>query len=346
MIHWNPSGRSPFSGVNQLVDRYGRRHTYLRISVTDRCNLRCSYCMPHEEMIWKERSAILSYEEIVRIAEVAVSMGIEKIRVTGGEPLVRSDIEDLLTHLAEIPGLRSLALTTNAVLLARKLPSIRAAVDSINISLDTFRRARFAALTRRDNLDDVLAGIEAALEAGYTNLKINAVVMRGLNDDELLDFVAFTADRPVAVRFIEFMPFAGNQWSREQCMPMAEILATIAGRYDIERIPEGPSPISRDFTVVDRESGRAHMGTIGVIASMSTPFCDSCSRLRLTAEGMIMPCLHSPLEFDVREAVRSGGDDAAIAEVFLRAVGAKPKEHPEPEELISQGGRVMIQIGG
>jgi GTP 3',8-cyclase len=332
--------------VNQLVDRFGRAHTYLRISVTDRCNLRCSYCMPEEEMVWKERGDILSYEEIVRIAEVAVGMGVEKIRVTGGEPLVRADIERLLVRLAAIEGLRSVALTTNAVLLARKLPAIRTAVDSINISLDTFRRDRFTSLTRRDNLDDVLAGIDAALDAGYRNLKVNAVMMRGVNDDELLDFVAFTAERPVAVRFIEFMPFAGNQWSAAQCLPMSEMLDAISTRYDLERIPDGPSPISRDFTVVDRSSGQRHMGSVGVIASMSTPFCDSCSRLRLTAEGMIMPCLHSPLEFDVRRVIRSGGDDAAIADVFLRALGAKPKEHPSAEELLAQEGRVMIQIGG
>lgn len=332
--------------MNQLVDRFGRRHTYLRISVTDRCNLRCSYCMPHEEMVWKERSEILSYEEIVRVAEVAVSMGVEKIRVTGGEPLVRSDIERLLNRLRAIEGLRSLALTTNAVLLARKLPAIRSSVDSINISLDTFRRDRFLSLTRRDNLEEVLAGIDAALASGYRNLKVNAVVMRGLNDDELLDFVAFTATRPIAVRFIEFMPFAGNQWSAAQCMPMAEMLEAIETRYDLEPIDPGPHPISRDFTIVDRDSGLRHEGSIGVIASMSTPFCDSCSRLRLTAEGMIMPCLHSPLEFDVRRAIRGGGDDQAIADVFLQALGAKPKEHPPAEELMAQSGRVMIQIGG
>jgi cyclic pyranopterin phosphate synthase len=302
--------------------------------------------MPHEDMVWKNRQEILSYEEIVRVAEVGVSLGIEKIRITGGEPLVRSDIEELLERLRAIDGLRSLALTTNGVLLERKLATIRKTVDSINISLDTFDAERFRRLTLRDNLTDVLGGIEAALDSGYTNLKINAVVMRGVNDDELLDFVAFTAERPVTVRFIEFMPFAGNAWSAEQCMPMAEMLETIASRYDLERIPDGVSPISRDFRVVDRASGRAHAGSIGIIASMSTPFCDSCSRLRLTAEGMIMPCLHSPLEFDVRAPLRSGAGDQEIAEVFLRAVGAKPKEHADPDALVAQGGRVMIQIGG
>lgn len=302
--------------------------------------------MPIEEMVWKERSEILSFEEIVRIAEVGVRMGIEKIRITGGEPLVRADVDDLLLRLASIRGLRSLALTTNGVLLARKLPAIRTAVDAINISLDTFRRDRFLEITRRDSLDDVLVGIDAAIDSGYTNLKINAVVLRGFNDDELLDFVRFTADRPVTVRFIEFMPFAGNAWRPEQCIPMNEMLAMINEEFELDRIPDGASPISRDFTVKHRATGRTHVGTIGVIASMSQPFCDSCSRLRLTAEGMIMPCLHSPLEFDARRAIRENGTDDAIADVFLRALGAKPKEHPSADELVAQDGRVMIQIGG
>lgn len=297
-------------------------------------------------MQWKSRDEILSYEEIIRVARVSVKMGIQKIRITGGEPLVRNDIEKLLQDLHAIPGLKTLALTTNAVLLKRKLLAIRTAVDSLNISLDTFDRERFRQLTRRDALDDVLGSIEAAIDAGYRNIRVNAVVLRGVNDDELGAFARYTAERPVAVRFIEFMPFAGNDWSQDHCMPMTEMLAALESDFVLERIPDGPSPISRDYHLTDRATGRRHMGTVGVIASMSQPFCDSCSRLRLTAEGMVMPCLHSPLEFDVRRVLRSGGDDKAIADVFLQAVGAKPKEHPTAEELIAQAGRVMIQIGG
>jgi len=332
--------------MNRLVDRFGRQHTYLRISVTDRCNLRCTYCMPEEEMQWKRRDEILSYEEIIRVARIAVAMGIEKIRVTGGEPLVRNDIEKLLLELREIPELKTLALTTNAVLLRRKLPVIRRTIDNLNISLDTFDRERFRRLTRRDTLDDVLAGIEGAIDAGYRNIKLNAVVMRGVNDDELGAFARYTADRPVSVRFIEFMPFAGNDWTAAHCVPMAEMLSALERDFVLERIPDGPSPISRDYRITDRITGRRHMGSVGVIASMSQPFCDTCSRLRLTAEGMVMPCLHSPLEFDIRRALRSGGDDEAIAGVFLDALGAKPKEHLPAEELLAQTGRVMIQIGG
>ncbi|MBS1913692.1 MAG: GTP 3',8-cyclase MoaA [Bacteroidetes bacterium] len=332
--------------MSELIDRYGRRHTYLRISVTDRCNLRCTYCMPQEEMAWKRREEILSYEEIIRVARVAAGMGIEKVRITGGEPLVRTDIERLLTGLRSIPGLRTIGLTTNAVLLKRKLPVIRESVDNLNISLDTFHRHRFIELTRRDALPDVLDGIEAALDAGYRNIKLNAVVIRGVNDDELCDFVQYTASRPVAVRFIEFMPFAGNSWNDAQCMPMNDMLNVIERDFELTRLPDDPSPISRDFAVMNRSTGLRHAGTVGVIASMSQPFCSSCSRLRLTAEGKVMPCLHSPLEFDLRAPLRSGADDAALARVFMDAVGAKPKEHPDAHEMLGQLNRVMIQIGG
>lgn len=331
---------------NRLTDRFGRRHTYLRISVTDRCNLRCLYCLPEERIDWKRREELLTFAEVERVARVAVEMGVEKIRVTGGEPFVRADVEELLVALKSIPGLRSLAVTTNAVLLAAKLPRVRSSVDAFNISLDTFRPERFRELTGRDRLADVLAGIDAVLEAGYTNLKINAVVMRGVNEDELLDFARFTEDRPVSVRFIEFMPFAGNEWSAGRVVTMAEILAAVEGEYRLERIPEGESPVSRDYRLTNRKTGRTNAGNIGVIASMSQPFCASCSRLRLTAEGKVMPCLHSPLEFDLRGILRSGGSDGDIADLFLNALGEKPEEHLSAEGLLEQNGRVMIQIGG
>lgn len=302
--------------------------------------------MPEEDVAWKRKEEILTYEEIIRVAKVAVAMGVSKIRITGGEPLVRNDIEHLLVGLRALPGLETVALTTNAVLLKRKLSTIRATVDQLNISLDTFRPDRFEQLTRRALLSDVLEGIDAAIASGYGNLKINVVVMRGYNDDEIVDFARFVADRPVAVRFIEFMPFAGNGWTEEHCVPMAEILTRIEREYLLERIPDGPSPISRDYHLRERSTNRPLQGTVGVIASMSVPFCDSCSRLRLTAEGAIMPCLHSPLEFDLRHVLRNGCEDDGIERLFLEAVGAKPKEHPGAEELIGQAKRVMIQIGG
>ncbi len=192
----------------------------------------------------------------------------------------------------------------------------------------------------------MLGAITAALDAGYTNLKINAVVLRGVNDDEILDFARFTAERPVVVRFIEFMPFEGNGWSNGRCVTMLEILAELEKEYDLERIPDGPSPISRDYRLRSRATGLLHAGSVGVIASMSQPFCDSCSRLRITAEGKLMPCLHSPLEFDLREPLRSGCSDSDIESIFLRALDAKPAEHPGADDMVAQASRVMIQIGG
>lgn len=330
----------------ELIDQYGRRHTYLRISVTDRCNLRCTYCLPEENIEWKAREELLTFDEIVRVARVAVAMGVEKIRVTGGEPFVRNDIEHLLGDLKALPGLHTLAVTTNAVLLARKFDRVRQHVDAFNISLDTFDRNRFRELTGRDKLDRVLAGIDAVLEAGYRNLKLNAVVMRGVNEDELTEFARFTEQNPVAVRFIEFMPFAGNAWSQGRLVPMTEMLASLEGEYELIRVPDGPSPISRDYRLVHKRTGRENRGTVGVIASMSEPFCDSCSRLRLTAEGKMMPCLHSPLEFDLRKVLRSGGTDEEIGDALLAGLAQKPKEHLPGEGLVEQEGRVMIQIGG
>ncbi len=329
-----------------FVDRFNRRHTYLRISVTDRCNLRCAYCMPFERMGWKPRSDILSFEEIVRVARVGVVNGIEKIRITGGEPLVRNDITILLDRLRTLPGLKTLALTTNAVLLARHMQTVRRTIDSINISLDTFRPDRFRELTRRDTFSDVIAGIEGAIAAGYDPVKVNAVVMRGINDDELLDFVRYTLDRPVAFRLIEFMPFAGNEWSQGKMMGMEEMITRIEKEFALERLPDPESPISRDYAVVERSTGRRARGSIGFIASMSQPFCSSCSRLRLTAEGKIMPCLHMLDEFDVRSVLRSGGSDDDIARVFQNALDAKWEAHPSGDQMAASTGRVMIQIGG
>ncbi len=331
---------------SQLIDRFGRRHTYLRISVTDRCNLRCLYCMPEENILWKRREELLTFEEIERVARIAVEAGIRKIRLTGGEPFARAGIEGLIARIRPLPGLETLAVTTNAVLLGQKLPAVRPFIDAFNISLDTFRRERFTELTGRDKLTEVIEGIEAVLEAGYENLKINAVIMAGINDDELLDFARFTEEHPVAVRFIEFMPFAGNAWSDGKFVPMASMLEEIGKEYRLEKIPEKHSPISRDFQLVRKRDGRLNRGSVGVIASMSAPFCESCSRLRLTAEGKIMPCLHSPLEFDLREALRSGGSDRDILDIFLQALSEKPEEHPPADELLAQNGRVMIQIGG
>ncbi|MCB0713060.1 MAG: GTP 3',8-cyclase MoaA [Ignavibacteriae bacterium] len=329
-----------------LVDRFGRQHTYLRISVTDRCNLRCLYCMPGEDIVWKRREELLTFEEIERVTKIAVDAGIRKVRLTGGEPFARAGIEKLIPRIKSLLGLETLAVTTNAVLLKEKLPAVHPFVDAFNVSLDTFKRDKFRELTGRDKLAEVMEGIEALLIRGYQNLKLNVVVMKGINDDELLDFARFAEERPIAVRFIEFMPFAGNQWSQGKLLPMADIVRELEKEYQLQAIPEERSPISRDFRLARKRDGFQSRGSIGIIASMSAPFCSSCSRLRMTAEGKIMPCLHSPLEFDLRKVLRSGGSDVDILNVFLQALGEKPEEHPPAEEMMAQAGRVMIQIGG
>ncbi len=346
-IHAMKIAESMNPPAKQLIDPFGRRHDYLRVSVTDRCNLRCLYCMPCEEEIeWVRRDDLLSFEEIERVVTTLVAAGIRKVRITGGEPFARSGVTDLLGRLRRIDRLESLAVTTNGILLADRLPELRNVVDAFNISLDTFSRERFLKLTGRDRLEDVMRGIETALGAGYRNLKVNCVVMRGINEDEIGEFAAFAAEHPLSVRFIEFMPFAGNAWSEGRIVPMDEILAEVSQDWQLERIPDGPAPISRDFRLVDRRTGRQGRGTIGVIASMSTPFCSTCSRLRLTAEGKIMPCLHSPLEFDLRTVLRSGGSDADILALVGHALSSKPEEHPPTSEMATPSGRVMIQIGG
>jgi cyclic pyranopterin phosphate synthase len=303
--------------------------------------------MPCEEEVdWVRRDDLLSFEEIERVVTTLVNAGIRKVRITGGEPFARAGVTNLLRRLKGIDRLESLAITTNGVLLADRLPELRGVIDAYNISLDTFSRERFMELTGRDRLADVMRGINGVLAEGYRNLKVNCVVMRGINDDEVEEFARFAAAHPIAVRFIEFMPFAGNAWSEGRIVPMDEILASAARRWSLERIPDGPSPISRDFRLRDRETGVSGKGTIGVIASMSTPFCSTCSRLRLTAEGKIMPCLHSPLEFDLRKVLRSGGSDAEILSFVGRALAKKPEEHPPASEMATPSGRVMIQIGG
>lgn len=332
--------------LTSFIDRFGRRHTYLRIAVVDRCNLRCAYCMPHEKMEWLPKGELLTSEEIVRTAQVAVAMGVRKIRVTGGEPLLRADLPELLEELRSIEGLETLAMTTNALLLERHLPRIAPLLDAMNISLDTLRSDRFLQLTRRDGLAPTLSALHAALDAGIPEVKLNAVAMRGVNEDEINDFVALTAERPLAVRFIEFMPFAGNDWGAERMVPHREIVERINQEYTLEALPLDGSYISRDYTVTNRKTGLKHRGTVGVIASMTLPFCSGCSRLRLTADGRIMPCLHAPLEFDLRTLLRSGGTDTEIADLLLHALDAKPREHADGATLREQSEREMIRIGG
>ena len=336
-----PSSASAIALRSALTDRFGRVHTYLRISVTDRCNFRCVYCMPPEGIAWRPREEILTFEEIVRVARVFVRLGVAKLRLTGGEPTVRHGIESLIAALAAIPGLRTLAMTTNGFRLRENARTYReAGLTGINVSLDSLQRDRFRQITRRDALSEVLAGLDAALAAGYEKVKLNTVVMAGVNDDELLDFVELARDRPLHVRFIEFMPFHDNGWSEGGVFPLARMREIIQKRHSLEPVPGEPNAVAREWRVPGFE------GTIGFIASMTESFCSGCNRIRLTADGQVKSCLFSPAESNLRDLLRAGASDSEIEAHIRAALWLKPREHPPMEVLAALENRSMIEIGG
>lgn len=324
-----------------LTDRFGRFHRYLRISVTDRCNLRCVYCMPAEGLVWKPRQEILTYEEIVRLARIFVDLGVDKIRLTGGEPTIRTDIELLMERLAQLKGLRHLLLTTNGVTLRKKANLYREkGLTGINISLDTLNPDRFLRITRRDNFYDVLAGIDAALEAGFESVKLNIVVMAGVNDGELLDFVDTYRDTRINVRFIEFMPFRNNGWNQAGLVSYAQMKARIQEHYELIPMVTEPSAVAKDFAVA------GYPVTVSFITSMTQSFCSTCSRIRLTADGSIKACLFHPAEVNVRNLLRQGVSDTILVSKIHEALMRKPEGHAAPLELQKSENRSMIEIGG
>ena len=324
-----------------LVDGFGRRHRDLRLSITDRCSFRCGYCMPAEGMAWQPRDELLTYEEIERVARLLVERhGIDAIRITGGEPTVRAHLPVLVAKLAAL-GV-DLAMTTNGATLALVADDLAAAgLGRINVSLDSLRPDRFAAITRRDALDAVLAGIDAAVAAGLSPVKVNVVVMRGVNDDELVDLAAFGRDRGVVVRFIEFMPLdAQGAWDRSQVVPQDEILARIGEAFPLVPVGErGNAPAER-FRY--RDGG----GEIGVIPTVTHAFCDTCDRIRLTADGQLRTCLFSLDDHDLRGPLRAGADDDELSAVVERAVGAKWAGHQIGQVQFIRPARSMSQIGG
>ncbi|MFM8303699.1 MAG: GTP 3',8-cyclase MoaA [Actinomycetota bacterium] len=333
------------AGTAPLIDPYGRRVKDLRISITDRCNFRCTYCMPEEGLTWLDRSDLLTYEEQARVARVCVErFGFESIRITGGEPTLRLHLPRLFELLAPL-GV-DLAMTTNGVRLPELAGALRAAgLARVNVSLDSLRRETFRALTRRDDLDRVLAGIDAARAAGLHPVKVNAVVIRGVNDDEVADLAAFGREQGVGVRFIEFMPLdAQGDWSEEQVVPAQEILAAIDARFPL--VPtmagidhHGDEPAAR----YDYQDG---IGDVGVIPSVTAPFCASCDRVRITAEGRFRTCLFALDEFDLRAVLRGDGSDDDLAAEIARAVGTKWAGHHIGKVDFVRPGRSMSQIGG
>ena len=330
-----------------LIDRYGRIVRDLRISVTDRCNFRCTYCMPEEGLNWLDRAEVLTFEEIERVARICVErFGVESLRLTGGEPTVRAHLPQLIERLAALrlqDGRKpDIALTTNGATLRNIATELReSGLDRINVSLDSLQRERFLAMTRRDELDNVLAGINEAVATGFDKVKVNTVVERGTNDDEILALATFGRDLGVEVRFIEFMPLdATNEWERQKVVTQDEIVAVISEVYPLEQIPaRGAAPADR-WRYLD---GR---GTVGVIPSVSQPFCGDCDRVRITSDGQFRTCLFATNEFDLRAIMRNGGTDDDMAQVIIDAVATKWAGHQINQVNFIRPNRSMSQIGG
>ncbi len=333
--------------MTDLVDPFGRTVRDLRISVTDRCNFRCTYCMPAEGMTWLPRDELLTFEEIERVARVFVErFDFDGIRLTGGEPTVRAHLPVLVEKLGRIrstAGARpDLSMTTNGATFGLVAHELRAAgLDRVNISLDSLRPERFWAMTRRDELHRVLDGIDSALEAGFDPVKINVVLQRGVNDDEIVDFATFGRARGVHVRFIEFMPLdASGTWRRDDVVAQDEIVAAIDAVYPLEPV------VGRGAAPADRWRYADGAGDVGVIPSVTKPFCGDCDRVRLTADGQFRTCLFETREFDLRSVLRQGGSDDDLATEVERAVGTKWAGHAIGQVTFVRPNRSMSQIGG
>jgi cyclic pyranopterin phosphate synthase len=324
-------------------DDFGRAISYLRVSVTDRCNLRCVYCMPAEGVPKRSHGDMLRYEELALIIRAAAELGIRKVRLTGGEPLARLGLPEFVRMVAAIPGIDDLSMTTNATLLARHAGAlVEAGLHRVNISLDTLRADRFARITRRGRLDDVWAGIEAARQAGLTPIKFNMVVVRGLNDDEVPEFARRTLSDGWHVRYIELMPIGANvSWAGDAVVPIPEIQARIEAEVGVLEPVHGPTGNgpARYYQLAGAK------GTLGFISALSNHFCNTCNRLRLTSDGRLRPCLLSEEEIDLRDAVRTGANREAIKEILAQAIRQKPERHHLAEAILPRD-RTMAEIGG
>jgi cyclic pyranopterin phosphate synthase len=327
-----------------LVDGFGRRHTSLRVSVTDRCNIRCFYCMPNEAVVFRPRDELLTYEEIERFVRALAPLGISKLRLTGGEPLVRTNLARLVRMLAAIPGIADLALTTNGMLLAEQAEALRAGgLKRINISLDAMREAVFQQISRRPGLDRVLEGIAAAQRVGFEQVRLNAVAIRGITEDEIAPLVRFARERDLELRFIEFMPLDAEQhWSDDEVLTGGEIRRRVEEEFGplVPAVRSDPSQPAVDFRFADGRGG------LGFINSVSEPFCSGCNRLRLTAEGQVRNCLFSTVEWDARRLLRSGAADEDLRALVRDCVAAKARAHGIGEPGFQRPERAMYQIGG
>ena len=330
---------------NILTDTFGRQHNYLRISLTELCNLRCTYCMPAEGIQLSPKSSIMNFDEVYTIAKTFVDHGVTKIRLTGGEPFVRKDVEVILKKLATLPV--ELSITTNAVIVDRFIETLKACnIKTINVSLDSLDRKKFKQITRRDNFDKVFKNIHLLIENGF-NVKINAVLIKGFNDNEITDFIDLGKDLPVSVRFIEFMPFDGNAWDKQKMVSYAEVKASVNAEFgdkNVIRLQDAPNDTSKNYRI------KGYKGSFAVISSVTNPFCDSCNRIRLTANGKIKNCLFSATESDLLTSLREGKDITQIIRTTIRSKfrmrgGMDTLEKLEAPDLHSKN-RSMIAIGG
>lgn len=330
-----------------LMDRFGRMHDYLRISVTDRCNLRCVYCMPEEGMEFEPDEKLLTFEEITEVVRVLAGLGVRKLRLTGGEPLVRKNLEQLIGMLSQIPGIEDIALTTNGIYFASRAEKLRAAgLTRINISLDSLKADRFSLITRGGDIRRVLDSIEEAYRVGITPIKLNVVLMKGINDDEIEDFLQMTIDRPIQVRFIEYMPIGHHD---EDWKSRYLSLTTVMDRCK----EKGWNATASDAVYGNGPSQNFRidgaLGSFGLIHPISDHFCETCNRLRITADGNVKPCLYWSDEFNVRKYI---GDDSAVEDLFFRALDIKPQNHEMAQALMNEEQshtptlRRMSQIGG
>jgi cyclic pyranopterin phosphate synthase len=337
------SGLLGQSQGERLTDMFSRSISYLRISLTDHCNLRCQYCSPQEGQVKLTSEELLSYEEILRVVRIAVSLGIEKVRLTGGEPLVRRDVLTFIKALAEIPGLNDIRLTTNGVLLADYAEALQeAGISKLNISLDTLRPERFQQITGVDAFARVWAGINKVRELGFSPIKLNIVALKGVNDDEFIDFARLTLTEPLQIRFIEFMPIGASAlWDKKKYVSSQGIMELLKPLGKLEPVParrmDGPARIFRLAEAV---------GSVGFISPISHHFCDRCNRLRLTSEGRLRSCLLSDQETDLKERLRNGATDEEIKELIIAAILNKPRGHTISTEGAGNCHGQMSRIGG
>ncbi|MBI3753858.1 MAG: GTP 3',8-cyclase MoaA [Deltaproteobacteria bacterium] len=330
--------------MSKLIDSYNRSIDYLRLSVTDRCNLRCVYCMPAEGIPLMDFHDILRYEELLRIATIAARHGITKLRITGGEPLVRKGIAEFIKELARLPGVEDLSLTTNGVLLKEFASSLKkAGLTRVNVSLDSLRPERFNKITRGDFLNNVLEGLEEAEMAGLNPVKINCVVIKEFNDDEILDFAELTKKKPYHIRFIEYMPFeAGAAWDRDKCISSSQIMEKINSLQNLVPLVN----LEKRTGPARRYKFHDAIGEIGFISPVSDHFCGSCNRLRLTADGKLRTCLFSDDEIDIKNVMRGGCTDRELEDLLFNAVRKKPERHHISDNIFKKCSRTMSFIGG